>query len=122
MFSVSSRLYLIFRLSNTLLCLSAFYHYYKIPETINLKEEKFILSFAFGVFRASSLGSIAFGPVQGPKYIMTGAHGRGSCLPHSQEAKERQELDRSPYPLHDTPSIMTSWRFHHLPIPPWTGS
>jgi hypothetical protein len=37
-----------------------------------------------------------------PKYIMARAHGRGCCLPHSQERKSRQELARSQYALQDT--------------------
>jgi hypothetical protein len=36
-FSVSSVLYLIFGWSDSFLCLSAFYHYDKIPEIINIK-------------------------------------------------------------------------------------
>jgi hypothetical protein len=52
--------------SDSFLCLSAFYHYDKIPEKINLNGGK-ILPVGFGVFSVSSLGSIAFGPVQVPK-------------------------------------------------------
>jgi hypothetical protein len=87
--------------SDGFLCLSAFYHYVKIPDTINLKGEIYILSVDFGVFSVSSLGPIAFGPVQGPKVH----HGRGIGLPHNQEGKERQELAKSQYPLEGTPSM-----------------
>jgi hypothetical protein len=102
LFLISSAVNWILGWSDSFPCLSTFYHCVKIPETINLKGGKIYVVCCHGV--CHHLASLPLGLCKAQKSIMAGAHGRGSCLPHTQDVKEIQELARSQYLLQGRPA------------------